>query len=121
MEIWDAESMLRVFGTSPSPGKRTALSFRIVGRRMNDGSEKPLDDDARLMLQSAFDSIPAFEKLYKKYLPIVIDYLASLNGHQEPLDDLASEVFIRLWRKRQRFRGASTFNTYLFAVTTVPL
>jgi RNA polymerase sigma-70 factor (ECF subfamily) len=83
---------------------------------MNDGSEKPLDDDTRLMLQSASDSIPAFEKLYKKYLPIVIGYLASLNGYQEPLDDLASEVFIRVWQSRQLFRGASTFKTYLFGV-----
>jgi RNA polymerase sigma-70 factor (ECF subfamily) len=83
---------------------------------MHDGSEKLSDDDTWLMLQSAAGSISAFEKLYRKYLPIAISYLTSLNGYEESLDDLASEVFIRVWRSRQLFRGVSTFKTYLFGV-----
>ena len=56
----------------------------------------------------------AYERLYKKYLPVVVDYFVSLNAHKALVKDLSQEVFTRLWQHRARYRPESSFKTYLF-------
>jgi len=51
-----------------------------------------------------------------KYFRIVTNYLASLNGHISSLEDCTQATFIRIWQNRDKFRGDSTFKTYLFGV-----
>ena len=73
-----------------------------------------LDEDTRLMLQAADGNAQAFAKLYRKYIPIVTSYLASLNAHQNLLESLTQEVFVRIWHHRKRYHPSSTIKTYLF-------
>jgi RNA polymerase sigma-70 factor (ECF subfamily) len=59
-----------------------------------------------------------FACLHRENHAIVRSYLigraAGLDGHD--LDDMVQEVFVRAWRMRERFRGASSLRTYLIAI-----
>lgn len=58
----------------------------------------------------------AFERLYRKYYPIIVNYLVNLNGYQDSLKDVAQVVFSRLWEYRIRYRGDSTAKTYILGI-----
>jgi RNA polymerase sigma-70 factor (ECF subfamily) len=73
-----------------------------------------LDEDTRLMLKTSKGEREAYERLYKKYFPVVVDYLVSLNAYRALVKDVAQEVFTRLWQHRTRYRPESSFKTYLF-------
>ncbi|MCK5015589.1 MAG: RNA polymerase sigma factor [Candidatus Peribacteraceae bacterium] len=83
---------------------------------MRTESKFVFDEDTRLMLKASDGIFSAFITLYKRYFRIVMDYLASLNGHISSLEDYAQIVFLRIWQNRKKFRGDSTFKTYLFGV-----
>ncbi len=73
------------------------------------------DKDMRLMLKIADGDRTAYERLYKKYLPVVADYLVSLNSHEAMVKDLVQEVFMRLWEHRTSYRFQASLKTYLFS------
>jgi len=77
-------------------------------------SKSILTEDTSLMLKAAGGDGIAYNKLYKKYFPILVSYATGLNGYQMSAEDLAQEVFTRVWANKKRFRGDSTVKTYLF-------
>ena len=82
---------------------------------MSNNAKIYLDRDTMLMLRVTRGDSIAYEKLYKKYFPIVIDYLISLDGYQKSPEDLAQEVFIRIWQRRTKYRPKAAVKTYFFA------
>ena len=74
-----------------------------------------LDDDTRLMLKAADGDETAYVRLYKKYFPILVNYATRLDGYQTSPEDLAQEVFMRIWEHRAKYRPYSTVKTYLFS------
>lgn len=74
------------------------------------------DPDLELMRRVARGDVAAMGQLYEKYYQTVVNFLVSRNGHISSVEDLAQEVFLRLWKSRDRFRAASSFKTYLFGI-----
>lgn len=66
------------------------------------------------MLMAARDDKTAYGKLYRKYFPVVTNYIMSRNGQCESPEDLAQEVFVRVWQNRARYRPDATVKTFLF-------
>jgi RNA polymerase sigma-70 factor (ECF subfamily) len=83
---------------------------------MDNYSKTPHDEDSLTLLEVANGDILAFEKLYKKYYPIVIDYLANLNGYQDSLKDITQIVFLRIWENKTRYRADSIAKTYILGI-----
>lgn len=67
------------------------------------------------MLYAAKGDSLAFAKLYMKYMPLVRGYLRSLGCHEAVVPDVTQEAFMRVWTRRQGYRGTSTFKTYIFS------
>jgi len=66
------------------------------------------------MWQVTKDDHLSFKMLYEKYLRVIINYMRH-NGCPEVLaEDLAQDVFLRLWQHRKKFQGKSMFLTFLF-------
>lgn len=84
--------------------------------RMGDNSRIQLDEDTRLMLKVTRNDLSAFNNLYNKYFPVLVNYLGSLGERHILADDLAQEALIRLWQNRKKFRADSTVKTYLFGI-----
>jgi len=76
-----------------------------------------LDGDTQLMLRVAEGDVDAFNIIYKRYFRIVVDYATSNNGHSNSSEDIANEVFKRVWWKRAEYKPTSKVKTYLFTFT----
>lgn len=75
------------------------------------------DPDVRLMLQVRSGSNRAFEELFHKHRPSVIAILRREVGRREQAEDLAQEVFLRVYRARRNYRPKARFTTWLFTIT----
>lgn len=74
-----------------------------------------LDEDTQLMLRVTEVDVDAFNIIYKKYFRIVADYATSVNGHANSSEDIANEVFKRVWRQRDEYKPTAKVKTYLFS------
>lgn len=75
------------------------------------------DPDVRLMLRVADDDAAAFEELMRRYQTRVIALLAHIVGRRDMAEDLAQDVFLRVYRARKRYVPGSKFSTWLFTIT----
>jgi RNA polymerase sigma factor (sigma-70 family) len=57
-----------------------------------------------------------FEQVVRDHQEMVFRTLLRLTGSQEHLDDLAQDVFLRLYRALPSFRGDSLITTYLYRI-----
>ena len=75
-----------------------------------------LDPDVRLMLQVRDDHAAAFEELVARYQVRLISIFQHSLGEREQAEDLAQEVFLRVYRARKRYIPSSRFSTWLFTI-----
>jgi RNA polymerase sigma factor (sigma-70 family) len=57
-----------------------------------------------------------FEQLVRDHQAMVFRTLLRLTGSREHVDDLAQDVFLRLYRALPSFRGESLITTYLYRI-----
>jgi RNA polymerase sigma-70 factor, ECF subfamily len=74
------------------------------------------DPDIRLMLQVRADQPGAFEELVENYQHRLVAVMHHLVGSAEEAEDLAQEVFLRIYRARKKYRPRSKFSTWLFTI-----
>lgn len=75
-----------------------------------------LDPDVRLMLKVRDDSAPAFESLVDKYQARLIAVLEHIMPTKDGAEDLAQEVFMRVYRARKTYIPGAKFSTWLFTI-----
>ncbi len=76
-----------------------------------------LDPDVRLMLQVREGNAAAFEKLVAKYQSRLVGILEHLVPGKGQAEDMAQEVFMRVYRARERYVPGAKFSTWLFTIT----
>jgi RNA polymerase sigma-70 factor (ECF subfamily) len=71
-----------------------------------------------LMGQVARGDVAAFEQVYRKYFDAVRSFLSGRERRRvhADIDDMAQEVFVRLWKGRHRFRGEASARTYMLGI-----
>lgn len=74
------------------------------------------DPDVRLMLQVRSDESGAFEALVERYQHRLVAIMTHLVSNAEEAEDLAQEVFLRVYRSRHKYRPRSKFSTWLFTI-----
>ncbi|MCA9164907.1 MAG: sigma-70 family RNA polymerase sigma factor, partial [Planctomycetales bacterium] len=74
------------------------------------------DPDVRLMLQVRDDNAAAFEELVLRYQNRLITILEHLTGRRELAEDLAQDVFLRVYRARKRYEPGAKFSTWLYTI-----
>lgn len=57
-----------------------------------------------------------FEAVVREYQATVFRTLLRLTGNREQVEDLAQEVFLRLFRGLEHFRGNAAVSTYLYRI-----
>jgi len=58
-----------------------------------------------------------FEEIVREHQALVFRTLARLVRSREHIEDLAQEVFLRLYRGMRHFRGEAKITTYLYRIT----
>jgi RNA polymerase sigma-70 factor (ECF subfamily) len=74
------------------------------------------DPDVRLMLQVRDGSATAFEELMLRYQGRLVAVLEHLVGSRDQAEDLAQEVFMRVYRARKKYVAGAKFSTWLFTI-----
>ncbi len=74
------------------------------------------DPDVRLMLDVRDDDAAAFEELMLRYQQRVINLLYHLTRSRDQVEDLAQDVFLRVYRARKSYVPGSKFSTWLFTI-----
>ena len=73
--------------------------------------------DIRLMeLVSAGDAI-AFEKLVQRHERLVAGTVARMLGSNSEVEDIAQQVFVRVWKSARRYLPQAKFTTWLLKIT----
>jgi RNA polymerase sigma factor (sigma-70 family) len=76
-----------------------------------------IDSDAELIQHVAESDENAFEQLVKKYQHAVFNTIYRYLGNYEDVEDIAQEVFIKVWHKAKGFKKKSKFSTWLYRIT----
>jgi RNA polymerase sigma-70 factor (ECF subfamily) len=73
--------------------------------------------NSELVKKSQLGDKSAFEELVKRHQDLVFSLSFKLTGNRELANDVAQEAFIRAWKAIEKFRGDSTFGTWIYRLT----
>jgi len=74
------------------------------------------DPDVRLMLDVRDGDAAAFEELVLRYQGRLMTVLEQLVQKRDVAEDLAQEVFLRVFRARKTYQPGAKFSTWLFTI-----
>jgi RNA polymerase sigma-70 factor (ECF subfamily) len=74
------------------------------------------DPDVQLMLRVRDDDALAFEELVRRYQSRLVSILEHLVRKREQAEDLAQDVFLRVYRARKNYQPEAKFSTWLFTI-----
>jgi RNA polymerase sigma-70 factor (ECF subfamily) len=73
--------------------------------------------DFELMARIANGDHVAFRHLVERHQNAVIGTVAKMLGNPSEAQDIAQQVFLRVWRNAKRYQPDAKFTTYLFTIT----
>ncbi len=73
-------------------------------------------EDVSLMAAVARGDDRAFERLVAKHQGAVIGTVAKMTGRSGDAEDLAQQVFLRVWKSAPRYQATAKFTTWLFTI-----
>ena len=82
------------------------------------GQEAPVDPDRAAFEDAAGGDTRAFEVLVLRYQARIVNYASAMVRDAGAAEDVAQETFVRAWRGMGRFRGESSFKTWLYRIAT---
>ncbi len=74
--------------------------------------------DAEVMLRVAAGDDAAFDYLVEKYRRQMISFMYRMTHNQAVAEELAQEVFLRVYRSRQSYAASAKFTTWLYRIAT---
>jgi len=74
--------------------------------------------DAEVMLRVKAGDDSAFEYLVQKYRRPMISFMYRMTRNQAVAEELAQEVFLRVYRSRQSYEASAKFTTWLYRIAT---
>lgn len=75
------------------------------------------DPDAELMLRFQRGDVAAYEELVRRYQGRVVSLAARYLGSATDAEDLAQEVFLRVFRAKERYEPSAKWSTWVYRIT----
>src|SRR5947199_4356955 len=83
-----------------------------VAARSEDDAE-----DVRLMQLVSGGDATALEQLIERHQALVAGTVARMLGSNSDVEDIAQQVFIRVWKSARRYKPRAKFTTWLLKIT----
>jgi RNA polymerase sigma-70 factor (ECF subfamily) len=99
--------MLMAATTPPSPAAFSSAAA---------GSGAPSDADIMLRVKAGDQS--AFDYLVQKYRRPLVSFMYRMARNAAVAEDLAQEVFLRVYRSRESYEASAKFTTWLYRIAT---
>ena len=105
-------------------------SLAIGGRFLAMGSAAPQSEpalplesaeglnDAQIMLRAKAGDESAFAYLVQKYRRPMVSFMYRMSHNAAAAEDLAQEVFLRVYRSRTSYEASAKFTTWLYRIAT---
>jgi len=97
---------------SPKSGVKTNMEAVAALERA------PLEGDAELMLRVRDGDTTSFALLLERHRTPVVHFLYRMVQNQAVSEELAQEVFLRVYRSRATYEPTAKFTTWLFRIAT---
>lgn len=88
----------------------------MAGSAISIRNYETADPDVRLMLQVRDDDAVAFEELVLRYQNRLISVLEHMVRNRQSAEDLAQDVFLRVYRARKSYTPDARFSTWLYRI-----
>lgn len=87
--------------------------------KLDDPSPDELSaaEDVELMLRVRDGDMDAFESLVVKHQHSVVGTVARMLGNPSDSEDIAQQVFLRVWKSAARYEPTAKFTTWLMTIT----
>lgn len=73
--------------------------------------------DVRLMQLVSAGETAAFEELVERHQRLVVGTVARMLGSNSDVEDIAQQVFVRVWKSAKRYVPRAKFTTWLLKIT----
>lgn len=83
----------------------------------NQGRSEEDAEDVRLMRLVARGDTSAFEQVIERHQALVAGTAARMLGSNSDVEDIAQQVFIRVWKSARRYVPRAKFTTWLLKIT----
>ena len=96
-------------------------AFTATAPPLNFEEEKKqhrIDPDADLVQRAQRGDTTALDDLVKKYTPKLYGLVYHMTSNHEDTNDILQDVFAKAYRALKRFRGKSTFYTWVYSIAT---
>ena len=78
----------------------------------------PEMEDSAIMLELRDGNMCGFDFLIQKYRRPIVNFMYRMVHNQAIAEELAQEVFLRVYRSRQTYRAEARFSTWLYRIAT---
>jgi RNA polymerase sigma-70 factor (ECF subfamily) len=75
-------------------------------------------EDSAIMLELRAGNMSGFDFLIRKYRKPIINFMYRMVRNQAIAEELAQEVFLRVYRSRETYRAEARFSTWLYRIAT---
>ncbi len=83
----------------------------------NAGRSPADTEDVRLMQLISGGDMSAFEDLVERHQALVAGTVARMLGSNSDVEDIAQQVFMRVWKSARRYMPQAKFTTWLLKIT----
>jgi len=100
-----------------------ARSFAVYGPEFAavgaaETNAEMAETDAEIMLRLKAGDVSSFDFLLAKYRKPIIHFMFRMVHNQAVAEELAQEVFLRVYRSRETYRAEARFSTWLYRIAT---
>jgi RNA polymerase sigma-70 factor (ECF subfamily) len=74
------------------------------------------NEDEYLIINAANGDRYSFEEIIKRYQKKVINLIYSFVNDTNEVEDIAQEIFLKIWKYAHDFKGQSKFSTWLYRI-----
>jgi RNA polymerase sigma-70 factor (ECF subfamily) len=74
--------------------------------------------DSAIMLELRAGNMSGFDFLIQKYRRPIVNFMYRMVRNQAVAEELAQEVFLRVYRSRETYRAEARFSTWLYRIAT---
>jgi len=74
-------------------------------------------EDIRLMSLASAGDMAAFEQLVERHQRMVVGTVGRMLGTNSDAEDIAQQVFVRVWKNLKRYEPRAKFTTWLLKIT----
>jgi RNA polymerase sigma-70 factor (ECF subfamily) len=75
-------------------------------------------EDSTIMLELRAGNMAGFDFLIQKYRKPIVNFMYRMVHNQAVAEELAQEVFLRVYRSRETYRAEARFSTWLYRIAT---